>query len=130
MVFGVVFHKNRGSIKKRVLGLARAGPSDIVGFFACQRSFFGSEKTRPELTKLEGVRNAVTGPDLKRVHAAAAAAAIDQTDDAQSANRFNAYAATLRILGYGMCASVASLIKLKSRYSYRGYSPMLVVRQL
>ena len=44
-------------------------------------------------------------------HAAAAAAANAQPDDAQSAN---AYAATLRLLGYaGMCASAASSIKLK-----------------
>ena len=43
-----------------MLGLARTGPSDIVGFnLFCQRSFFGSEKTRPELWELRAVGNAV-----------------------------------------------------------------------
>ena len=49
-----------------------------------------------------------TAPALSEsaAHAAAAAASSSYTTDAESAN---AYAATLRVLGYGMCASVTAL---------------------
>jgi len=52
--------------------------------------------------------NAATAPSLSEsaAHAAAAAASGSYTTDAESAN---AYAATLRVLGYGMCASVTAL---------------------
>ena len=52
--------------------------------------------------------NAATAPALSEsaAHAAAAAASGSYTTDAESAN---AYAATLRVLGYGMCASVTAL---------------------
>ena len=58
-------------------------------------------------------------------HAAAAAAASAQADDAQSAN---AYAATLKILGYGACASVTALSSALSS-SVLASSKLIVANQ-